>query len=206
MTATTKSALPEAARSRLGTGARLMAAIPGWMAVCAAAGAVGGAAYRAISPSKRLRGPSEGESAPPPHSAPDECEDGEEEVAGGEKSCASARSGLVASCPGCVGCVTAVAMSATLGECGSKSRCPAPFPSLSVMAFASSPLAGTAVHRLVIGGVVRQQRSVVASASGEGDSHCGVCVSISEGCNEDPARFRGLFHYFIDRNLRNLRK
>lgn len=63
-----------------------MAAIPGWMAVCAAAGAVGGAAYRAISPSKRLRGPSEGESAPPPHSVPDECDDGEEEVAGGEKS------------------------------------------------------------------------------------------------------------------------
>ena len=63
-----------------------MAAIPGWMAVCAAAGAVGGAAYRAISPSKRLRGPSEGESAPPPHSVPDECDDGAEEVAGGEKS------------------------------------------------------------------------------------------------------------------------
>ena len=63
MAVTTKSAPPEAARSRLGTGARLMAAIPGWMAVCAAAGAVGGAAYRAISPSKRLRGPSaEGES------------------------------------------------------------------------------------------------------------------------------------------------
>jgi hypothetical protein len=63
-----------------------MAAIPGWMAVCAAAGAVGGAAYRAISPSKRQRGPSEGESAPPPHSVPDECDDGEEEVAGGENS------------------------------------------------------------------------------------------------------------------------
>ena len=28
----------------------------------------------------------------------------------------------------------------------------------------------------------------------------------SEECNEDSARFRGLFHYFIDRNLRNLRK
>ena len=54
--------------------------------MCAAAGAVGGAAYRAISPSKRLRGPPEGESAPPPHSVPDECDDGEEEVAGGEKS------------------------------------------------------------------------------------------------------------------------
>ena len=39
ITVTTKSALPEAARSRLGAGARLMAAIPGWMAVCAAAGA-----------------------------------------------------------------------------------------------------------------------------------------------------------------------
>ena len=86
ITVTTKSALPEAARSRLGTGARLMVAIPGWMAVCAAAGAVGGAAYRAISPSKRLRGPSEGESASPPHSAPDECDDGQEEVEGGEKS------------------------------------------------------------------------------------------------------------------------
>ena len=66
-----------------------MAAIPGWMAVCAATGAVGGAAgaaYRAISPSKRLRGPSEGESAPLPPSAPDECGDGQEEVEGGEKS------------------------------------------------------------------------------------------------------------------------
>ena len=28
----------------------------------------------------------------------------------------------------------------------------------------------------------------------------------SEERNEDSARFRGLFHYFIDRNLRNLRK
>ena len=61
----------------------------------------------------------------------------------------------MASCPRCVGCVTAVAMSATLGECGSKNRCPAPFPSLSVVASASSPLAGTAVYRLVIGVVVR---------------------------------------------------
>ena len=85
--ATTKSALPEAARSQLGTGARLMAAVPGWVAVCAAAGTVGDAAYRAMSPSKRLRGPSEeGESSLSPPSDRDECDDGEEEVEGGGKS------------------------------------------------------------------------------------------------------------------------
>ena len=84
-TATTKPALPEAEGSQLGTGARVMAAISGWMAVCAAAGAIGGATDRAISPSKRLRGPSEGESSPPPPSGRDECGDGGEEVEGGGK-------------------------------------------------------------------------------------------------------------------------
>ena len=57
----------------------------------------------------------------------------------------------IVSCPRCVGCVTAVAISATRGRCGNKSRCPAPFPtsfpSRSAVASASSPLAGTVVYR-----------------------------------------------------------
>ena len=34
----------------------------------------------------------------------------------------------------------------------------------------------------------------------------GLCEVASEARNKDSARFRGLFHYFIDRNLWNLRK
>ena len=43
--------------------------------------------------------------------------------------------------------VSSLSLFPHLGKCGNKSRRPAPFPSRSVVASASSPLAGTVVHR-----------------------------------------------------------